>query len=94
MLQPGWYITLVIANVPKEVVEAHKPGSPLVVYGLLPHEHKMSVLNLVLKRPAQMTFGLQGPIKSKEQLVFQIGFRRFKACPVFSQHTNGTKHKV
>ncbi|XP_034244688.1 pre-rRNA-processing protein TSR1 homolog [Thrips palmi] len=90
---PGWYVTLVIANVPKEVVAAHKPGYPLVVYGLLPHEQKMSVLNMVLKRPAQMTFGLQGPIKSKEQLVFQVGFRRFKACPIFSQHTNGTKHK-
>lgn len=90
---PGWYITLVITNVPREMIENQKHGIPLVLYGLLPHEQKMSVLNLVLKRPAQMSFGLQTPIKSKEQLVFQCGFRRFKACPVFSQHTNGSKHK-
>ncbi|KAK3916328.1 Pre-rRNA-processing protein TSR1-like protein [Frankliniella fusca] len=90
---PGWYITLVITNAPREMLENQKPGVPLVLFGLLPHEQKMSVLNLVLKRPAQMSFGLQTPIKSKEQLVFQCGFRRFKANPVFSQHTNGSKHK-
>lgn len=90
---PGWYITLVLVNVPKDIAKSYKPGNPLVVYGLLPHEQKMSVLNMALKRPAQMSFGLQTPIKSKEQLVFQVGFRRFKACPVFSQHTNGNKHK-
>ena len=29
------------------------------------------------------------PIKSKEELVFHCGFRRFRACPIFSQHTSG-----
>lgn len=30
------------------------------------------------------------PIKSKEELVFHCGFRRFRASPIFSQHTSGT----
>ncbi|RXM33160.1 Pre-rRNA-processing protein TSR1-like [Acipenser ruthenus] len=34
------------------------------------------------------------PIKSKEELVFQCGFRRFRASPIFSQHTSGDKHKL
>ncbi|KAH7947155.1 hypothetical protein HPB52_007759 [Rhipicephalus sanguineus] len=37
--------------------------------------------------------GYTNPIKSKERLVFHIGYRRFSACPIFSAHTNGDKHK-
>lgn len=65
-------------------------NQPLIVIGLLPYENKMSLLNVVLKHLNNYTL----PIKSKERLVFQCGFRRFTACPIFSQHTNGSKHKV
>lgn len=50
----------------------------------------MSVLNVVLKH----TNISPQPIKSKEKLIFQCEFRRFTASPIFSQHTNGNKHKV
>ncbi|XP_060084844.1 pre-rRNA-processing protein TSR1 homolog [Ylistrum balloti] len=85
----GWYITVHIANVPREYMESYKPGTPLVVFGLLQHEQKMSVCNFVIKRCGETQF----PIKSKERLIFHAGFRRFSACPIFSQHTNGNKHK-
>lgn len=57
---------------------------------MFPHEHKMSILNVVLKR----TQNYDVPIKSKERLIFQCGYRRFIVNPIFSQHTNGGKHKV
>jgi pre-rRNA-processing protein TSR1 len=60
------------------------------VCGILENEHKMSVLNFRLKR----TINSKIPIKSKEHLIFQCGFRKFAACPIFSEHTNGNKHKV
>lgn len=63
---------------------------PIIVYGLLPHEHKMSVLNVLLKR----TNDYDVPIKSKERLIFQCGYRRFIVNPIFSEHTNSGKHKV
>lgn len=66
--------------------------NPVVLFGLLPHEQKMSVLNVVLKRPSTVHF--DEPIKSKSELIFQCGFRRFTAEPIFSQHTNGSKFKV
>nr|CAD7567990.1 unnamed protein product [Timema californicum] len=88
---PGWYVTLHIHGVPQHLWAARRSGHPLVVYVLLPHEQKMSLLNIVLKRTGPIEN--QQPIKSKEQLVFHIGHRRFKACPIFSQHTNGSKHK-
>ncbi|EEC13624.1 ribosome biogenesis protein tsr1, putative [Ixodes scapularis] len=88
---PGWYITLHLANVPRSVYEAFRKrgGEPLVLFGLLPYEQKMSVLHVAVKRH----LGFTEPIKSKERLVFHVGYRRFAACPIFSAHTNGDKHK-
>lgn len=89
--QPGWFITLHVKNVSKELFEAYHTveDRPLIVFGLLPNEHKMSLLNMTLKRTTNNT----EPIESKRRLIFQCGFRRFTACPIFSQHTNGSKHK-
>lgn len=64
--------------------------SPLVIYGLLPHEQKMSVVNMVLRKHSSCTV----PILNKQKLLFYVGYRIYKAQPVFSQHTNGDKFKV
>uniref|UniRef100_A0A146LG16 Pre-rRNA-processing protein TSR1 homolog n=1 Tax=Lygus hesperus TaxID=30085 RepID=A0A146LG16_LYGHE len=88
--ETGWYITVHIKNVPT-VLNALRGTQPVVVYGLLPHEQKMSVLNLFLKSTPELV----APIESKkEELLFQVGYRRFKACPIYSTpSTKGNKHK-
>ncbi|ESO91202.1 hypothetical protein LOTGIDRAFT_105531 [Lottia gigantea] len=86
---PGWYITLHVDKVPKEFIETYKPGTPVVLFGLLQHEQKMSVLHFNIRKYQSAT----QPIKSKDRLIFHVGFRRFSACPIFSQHTTGNKHK-
>lgn len=88
---PGWYITLHVANVKRDLFVSYctLENRPLIVFGLLPNEQRMSLLNVVLKHADIY----HEPVKSKERLLFQCGFRRFSACPIFSQHTNGTKHK-
>lgn len=63
----------------------------IVLYGLLPHEHQMSAVNVVLRRIDESSVV---PIKSKEPLIIQCGYRRFIVNPIFSQHSNGDKHKV
>jgi len=89
--QPGEYIKIYIAGVQKEIFKTFATGEQsLIVVGLLEFEHRMSLLNVVLKHSNNVT----QPIKSKEKLVFQCGFRRFTASPIFSQHVNGTKYKV
>uniref|UniRef100_A0A8D8BHS8 Pre-rRNA-processing protein TSR1 homolog n=1 Tax=Culex pipiens TaxID=7175 RepID=A0A8D8BHS8_CULPI len=91
-VMPGWYIEIHVKNVPQAAWNAHcstGTGETLVLYGLLPHEHQMSVMNVCLKRTPNSTI----PIKSKERLIVQCGFRRFIVNPIFSQHTNGDKHK-
>ena len=67
-----------------------EPGHHLFVVGLLPHEQCLSVLNIVLTRPNDS----ETILKSKEPLLFYVGHRRFVTAPIFSQHTQGNKHKV
>lgn len=88
---PGYYIRVHVINVPAKLVEYYgsRPNKPLILYELLAHEHKMSVQNLVIKKLSTFT----EPIRSKEQLIFHIGCRRFAARPIFSAHTIGDKHK-
>lgn len=90
-LQPGWYIRVHVKSVPLSLWKAFESAkSPVTLIGLLPHEHKMTIMNAVLRRTAND----DEPIKSKERLIFQCGYRRFIVNPIFSQHTNGKKHKV
>ncbi len=95
----GSYVSVFLKDVPRYQVarfleddegkeSASRPA--MILYSMLPHENKMSVLNFVVKRSS---LGPQHAVKAKERLVFHCGFRRFAACPVFSQHTNGGKHK-
>ncbi|XP_051253345.1 pre-rRNA-processing protein TSR1 homolog [Dicentrarchus labrax] len=86
----GWYVTLHINDVPFSVMESVQSGKPLTLVSLLPHEQKMSVMHLLVRRHPSNT----EPIKSKEELVFHCGFRRFRASPIFSQHTSADKHKM
>ncbi|XP_034404825.1 pre-rRNA-processing protein TSR1 homolog [Cyclopterus lumpus] len=86
----GWYVTLHINDVPFSVMESVQSGRPLMMVSLLPHEQKMSVMHLLVRRHPSNT----EPIKSKEELVFHCGFRRFRASPIFSQHTSADKHKM
>ncbi|KAK5602670.1 ribosome biogenesis protein tsr1 [Crenichthys baileyi] len=86
----GWYVTLHIIDVPFSVMASVQSGKPLVLVSLLPHEQKMSVMHLLVQRHPSNT----EPIKSKEELVFHCGFRRFRASPIFSQHTTADKHKM
>lgn len=87
--EAGWYVTLHVSDVPVSVVEYFRQGAPLIAFSLLPYEQKMSVLNMVVRRNP----GNTEPVKAKEELIFHCGFRRFRASPLFSQHTAADKHK-
>ncbi len=63
----------------------------VVAVGLLEHENKMSVMHFTVKR----TGNYADLIKSKEPLVFQMGFRSFEAKPIFSEsNLNCDKHRM
>jgi len=63
---------------------------PLVIIGLLKYENKVSVLHFNVMKHSTCN----EPIKSKEELIFYCGFRRFKTNPIFSENNaNCDKHK-
>ncbi|KAG2328380.1 hypothetical protein Bca52824_011108 [Brassica carinata] len=90
----GSYVRLHIKEVP--LVAASKLSSivstkPIIGFGLLQHESKMSVLHFSLKKYD----GYEDPIKTKEELMFHVGFRQFVARPVFStDNFSSDKHKM
>lgn len=91
-VQPGSRVRLHV-RAPEYILEQQRvnnPCVPLVVYGLLHHEHQLSVLNLSIMPNTEY----EEPIKSKENLIVQYGPRRLVIKPLFSQLGNGSPNDV
>jgi pre-rRNA-processing protein TSR1 len=80
-VQPGTKALVYLRNCPPEAAQSFKPTSPFILWGLLRHEHKQAVVNVAITASTDY----QGdPIKSKDELIFQIGPRRLHVNPLFS----------
>ncbi|TYH30720.1 hypothetical protein ES288_A01G116900v1 [Gossypium darwinii] len=90
----GSFARFYIKEVPFHVASklcAASRTAPIVLCGLLQHESKMSVLHFSIKKHDSY----DAPIKSKEELIFNVGFRQFVARPIFStDNINSDKHKM
>ncbi len=64
---------------------------PLLGWGLLQHERKVSVLHFQVQRHPNE---YNGAIKGKDEMQFHVGFRRFSARPVYSQVINNCDKNV
>jgi len=56
---------------------------PICCWPLLEYERKVSVLHFNVRRCSDY----EAPVKGKEEMMFQIGFRRFHAQPIYSNNT-------
>ena len=91
-VEMGTFCTLYVKNVPSQFMsDFAKEPFPIVAFSMLKHEHKMSVMNIAVKRLIDPVNS--DAIASKERLIFHVGYRRFAAQPIFSTHTNANKHK-
>lgn len=89
---PGQYVRIYIADVPPSLISKITSKSlPPIVIGLLKFERQMTVMNLLIKRLPESN--LNHPIKSKDELIFHVGFRKFKARPLFTNHSLSGKFK-
>lgn len=88
---PGIRACIWIRDVPKAAAERamNVPSNekkrecmPFVVFGLLRHEHKKSVVNFTVTRNTEYN----APVRSKDPLVVCLGFRRYAAQPIYSEH--------
>jgi len=87
----GQFVTIVLKTTEddKEKLKAVSELDSLLLFSLLPNEHRMSAIHFAMKRSANF----DEEVKSKAELTFVCGFRRFKCRPIFSAHTNADKQK-
>ncbi|KAJ7451817.1 ribosome biogenesis protein tsr1 [Mycena galericulata] len=81
VVEPGTRVTIYLRGVPEVAAGA----APLVLFALLQHEHKVSVLNFTVQRNTEY----DGSVRSKDPLILCVGPRRLRVNPVYSQHTRG-----
>lgn len=80
-----------LSEVPVVVEQLLAEGRALSLLSLLRHENKASVLHFTIQRTQNYT----EPIKSKDRVIMQVGFRRFPAKPIYSEaNLNCDKHKM
>jgi len=88
LVPPGTHVDIYIADVPLAIRDSN--SSSITVFSLLQHEQRLSVQHVAQARHPLST----GVVKCKEQLLAQVGFRRYMVQPIFSQHTKSNKHKM
>lgn len=87
----GQYVSLVLDGLTATMAQKLSMMGHAMIFALHMHENRMSVLHFNVRRFG----GYDEPIKSKESLIFQAGFRSFSCNPIFSEsNLNCDKHKL
>ncbi|KAG6873541.1 hypothetical protein C0995_014411 [Termitomyces sp. Mi166 len=81
VVEPGNRVTVILKDIPQEAAIT----GPVMMFSLLQHEHKISVLNFTVQRNTEYN----GTVRSKDPLLLCVGPRRLHINPIYSQHTRG-----
>ncbi|KAJ3320397.1 hypothetical protein HDV06_005320 [Boothiomyces sp. JEL0866] len=84
----GTRVVVEIVDVPESFTQ--KKHSILALFGLLPYEQKISVLNFCVQRQSDYT----DPVKSKDPMILMCGFRTLIVSPIYSTFTRGGPNNV
>ncbi|KAF0686785.1 Aste57867_21448 [Aphanomyces stellatus] len=85
----GLYVRIELHGVPAEFVTGALPTLPILVGGLLPHEHALGLMRLRIKKHRWH----RKILKTNDPLVFSIGWRRFQSIPLFSIEDANERHR-
>ncbi|GES57159.1 pre-rRNA processing protein Tsr1 [Aspergillus terreus] len=80
-VNPGTRVDVHLRAVPASL--RNRP-QPLSLFSLLRHEHKHTVVNVNM----HLNSSVEEPLKSKEELIVQCGYRRLVVNPIFSSNDN------
>lgn len=73
-----------LKNVPADTAQKMCTQTrPVNLWSLFEYERKVSVLHFLVKRFPEY----DNPVKAKEEITFNVGFRRFNARPLYSGHS-------
>ncbi|CAK7272182.1 ribosome bioproteinsis protein tsr1 [Sporothrix epigloea] len=80
---PGTRVSVHLAKgaIPEAIRATYSPSKPVVLFSLLRHENKQTVVNCLINLSADEPRS----IKSKEEIIVQCGPRRFVVNPLYSQ---------
>lgn len=88
---PGTYVTVQIKDVPLNMLDNFNFETDIfTVFGLLPYEHKISIMNFIIHRTAEYT----EPVKSKDKVILLCGFRQYVVQPLYSSYSRGGPNNV
>ena len=83
-VKAGSRINIHLRMTPEQTSELQTKTSPAVLFSLLRHEHKQTVINASIS----LSSDYPAPLKSKTELILQCGPRRLCINPLFSQAGN------
>jgi pre-rRNA-processing protein TSR1 len=89
-VQLGNRVTIEIKNVPCDILDNVNQSTMFPIFGLLPYEHKLSIVNFVIQRSSEFT----ETVKSKDKVIIMCGFRQYVVQPLYSTYTRGGPNNV
>jgi pre-rRNA-processing protein TSR1 len=84
----GTRVSVHLKNVPLSLRDSYKPSKPLALFSLLRHEHKRAVCHFKIT----LSSDYPEPIRSKTEMILQVGPRRLVINPVFSNLGNSSNN--
>eukprot|EP00668_Euglena_longa_P014485 GGOE01018475.1.p1 GENE.GGOE01018475.1~~GGOE01018475.1.p1 ORF type:complete len:1161 (-),score=460.16 GGOE01018475.1:68-3310(-) len=85
----GLYLRIVLEKMPAEFLKEFDPRRPVVMGGLLPHEEKLGMVYMRIKKHRWYPRIL----KCNDPLVLSIGWRRFQTMPVYAIEDQNGRHR-
>ena len=83
------YISGISFEIYHKLLSHFKLNKPLIIWSLLKYENKISVCHYLIRKHNDYCGD-----KIPESFIFDVGFRRFKCNPIFSENSNGNKHLI
>ncbi|XP_047366647.1 ribosome biogenesis protein BMS1 homolog isoform X3 [Vespa velutina] len=88
--RPGMYVRVEIQTVPCEIITNLDPSYPLIIGGLLHGEENIGYVQTRIKKHRWYSRIL----KSKDPLIFSVGWRRFQTLPIYSKLEDNLRSRM
>lgn len=88
--RPGMYVRVEFEAVPCELITHLDPTYPIIIGGLLHGEENIGYVQTRIKKHRWHSRIL----KSRDPLIFSIGWRRFQSLPIYSKLEDNLRHRM